>query len=752
MKRFLIVLALLLFVTPASAKLLHGGNGGATPPSATFSHVRIGGAGATVGIASVPSANLLLSRQDQFGCYKSVSGAQWVQLVTTVAMPALSVTNADGGPVLGGVGCDMIAGDSAGDIWISYNGNAFVSTNVGVSFTATCYTGQTPTANASTIKAFDPKIAVDPNNASVVYLSTPSGALQFTKDQGITCSSVGTLATPTSSGGYLIAFDTSGGTTTVSGQTRTKSVYVSVYGTGVYHSNDGGQTWTLTTGTPTTHVYMVCDPTGVLWLVDNSLGSGIGNARKYNGTWSSPSFTNNNVLVAVAVDVNNCTLTSNCHVFFNIGGGVGAWAFSADGGGTWNVTSTKTITSVDVPWIASQIAGIGFYTSGAAFDSSGNAYTGSEGVFSTTPATSGSTAAWASFTAGIEEFETNQIITSPGTSGSLIVAGWDVGCFTLASPFTSFPGDSRHGCATPNQANLQHAYSLDWSALTPNNLVSLVDSQGGYGGGGSYISYSAPSTDSGGTWGTPFLVPSAISSGGLKGGCMVVSSDGNIMWGPTDGSGGSVAPFLSTDGGMTWVQISVSGVTGGWPFEYYNSNHQCAADRVTGNTFYFYNFNTGSSGDAFIKCTGPSCAIQSHPGFGPNEQFNPTLKAVPGQAGYLFFAYGTLEPPQDVAGNGFYFTTDGWVTQTTVPNITGVSAFGFGAPAAGHTFPTITLAGWYSHVYGIWQCKDWDGAQTWQQIGTYPMNWPLAVWDIDGDKSVSGAFAYGTVSGIFASH
>lgn len=759
--RWLFLIAL-LFSQPSFAGINNPGSGSSTSgASTTFTHVQIGGAGATVGIASVPSANLLLSRQDQFGCYKSVSNAQWSQLITTTAMPALSVTNADGGAVLGGVGCDMIAGDSlnTNNIWLSYNGNAYFSSNLGASFAATCYTGQTATANASTIKAFDPKIAVDPANSSVVYLSTPSGSLIRTANQGSTCSNVATLAAPTSSGGYLIAFDISGGTTAScagSASICTKSVYVSVYGTGVYHSNDGGQTWTLTTTTPTTHIYMACDPIGVLWLVDNSGGNGVGTARKYNGvTWSTPSFTGNTVLLAVATDVLHCTLASNCHVVFIRAGGNG-WAYTADGGTTWNVTTSSSIVTSDVPWLASQLTGIGFFGAGAAFDGSGQVYIGEEGVFKSIPATSGSVATWTSQTAGIEEFETNQIITSPGTSGSLIIAGWDIGCFTLTAPYTSFPANGGHGCATPNQANLQHGYSLDWDAAAPANLVSLVDSQGGYAGGGPYTGYSAPSINGGSTWGPTFAVPSTVSAGvgggALKGGCMAVANGGNIMWGPTDGSGGAVAPFLSTNGGVSWTQISaVSGVTGGWPFQYYLSNHQCAGDRVTANTFYFYNWNTGSGSpsDAFIKCTGLSCARVSSPGFGPNEQFNPTLKAVPGQAGYLFFAYGTVQPPQDIVGNGFYFSVNGLSSITTIPNATGVSAFGFGAPFPGHTFPTIIFSGWYNHVYGLWRSIDWDGAQTWQNIGTYPLNIPLSVWDIDGDKTLPGVFYFGTVSGVF---
>ena len=35
---------------------------------------------------------------------------------------------------------------------------------------------------------------------------------------------------------------------------------------GVYHSTNGGTTWTLTSGTPTTFTHMVMGQNGVLWL------------------------------------------------------------------------------------------------------------------------------------------------------------------------------------------------------------------------------------------------------------------------------------------------------------------------------------------------------------------------------------------------------------------------------------------------------------------------------------------------------
>lgn len=760
---------LLLVAYPVSAQIGPGtlGFSGAliANVNTVFTHVQIGGAGAVQGTAATTAGTTMIARTDQFGCYiSSKSGGvwpQWSQLITAAAMPALSVTDSTGAPLGRGVtgngaGCDEAVPDptNSSDLWVGWNGSVYFSSNKGSTFVLTCYPSQsTPQAQEAPIKAMGRTIAVDPNNSSVAYMSTPGSGLEFTKDQGATCSVVSSVGTATTTGGvgggHLIAFDTSAGTTTVSGQTRTKNVYVSTYGTGVYKSTDGGVTWTLTTGTPTTHWYMTVDSNGVVWFIDNS-GSGFGTARTYSGSWSAVSALNGKAAEAVAYDPNNCGVGA-CHVFYQITGGNGGGAYSANSGSTWNVaTGSITVAATDVPWIANQLAAVGFFGAGAAFDDSGHVYVGDEGVFFTTPPTSGAAITYTSQTAGIEEAENNVVVNAPSAGGVLNVALWDVGCFNLTAPFSAFPTHGSQGCVTPDQSTLQHAYYIDWAAPAPATMVVLEDNQQGYPGG-TYHSYSGISTDGGATWTAFAAVPSTISSGGLVGGCMAAASTTNFLWAPTDGVGGSVLPFYTSNGGASWSQISVSGVTQGFPFAYSFANHVCAADRVSANTFYIYNWNTGSGGDAIIKCTsgGASCAIASRPGLGPNEQFNPTIKTVPGQAGYLFLAYGTIEPPGDTTGNGFYYYTDAGVTKNTISGMQGVMAFGFGAAFAGHTFPAIYAAGWYNHVYGIWRSIDWDGSKTWQQVGTYPRNVPIPIEDIDGNKVTPGVFYLGTVSGVF---
>jgi hypothetical protein len=402
----------------------------------------------------------------------------------------------------------------------------------------------------------------------------------------------------------------------------------------------------------------------------------------------------------------------------------------------------------DAQWVASLTTVLGFYPAGAAFDNSGRLFTGAEGVWYT-PTPPGASIVFTSKSAGIEEALSNNLITSSTMSGNLLISTWDLNCFILSKPFNTFPiYPANRGCYNPNVGGLQLTYITDWASASPSFIVSLTDN---LTGGGGYIGYSGTSTDGGHTW-SALNAPSNVTSSGLIGGCITAASTTNFLWAPSDGSGGNVAPYYTTNGGSTWTQISVAGFTGGWPFRYYVRSSHCTADRVLANTFYLYNWNPGDGihSDAVVKCTsgGATCVLQSVPGLSGNRQYFTMLKAVPGQSGHIFISDGAN---QDGASGGLYYYTDGGVTQNTVANMKSVLAYGFGAAASGHTYPTIVAVGWYNGVYGIWQSIDWDGAKTWQQIGTYPLNIPVTIKDVDGDKVVPNVFYYSTNSGVFCS-
>lgn len=759
MKRLFSILVLACIAFSALGWGRHG------TPSIVASAVLVGGAGNVIGTASVPSqGDLKLGKTDQYGCYAKLGSGHWRQLITPTAMPVgVAAISSTGLPLVGNSNgaCDEAVGSpSNNDIWVGVNGSVFFSTDR-TAFNTTCYPAQGSSVapgNIPGLKGIGHLIAVDPANPSIAYMSTPASGLEGTWDKGTSCFVISGVSTATgtpSGAGHIIAFDTSGGTTATcphSATICTKNIYVCTNGRGVYFSGDAGATWALknSAGMPTTCLYMAADPFGNVWFLDNANNNGLGALHKYNGTaWSIP--VSGAIIFGVGVDVdpNACSAANTCHIGIITGGGTGAsgTAISADGGGTFNVAQTITFSSPTVPWIADAQTVTGIFPHGGAFDNLGQMWSGGEGPFKVTPPTVGSTVTFTSDAVGVEESLSSSIVTSPNTSGKALLATWDLNCFLLVAPFTSYPTTAANrGCYSTNASELQHTYNTAWASADPSFFVALTDNQQGYGG--VYHSYWGKSSDGGLTW-SSLGQPAAIAASGYQGGCITAASTTNFLAAPTDGNGGSVFPYYTTNGGANWTQITVSGVTAGWPFSYINWNKVCDADRILANTFYIYNWNDGVTGnDAVIKCTsgGASCAIAGRPGFGVNRQYLPILKTATDGAGHLFLGYGGA---LDAPNGGFAYSTDGGVTYTTDAAFKGVAAIGLGKAAAGHTYSQIVVVGFRSGVYGVWRSIDWDGAKTWQQVATYPYNWAAIIQDVDGDKVIPGVFYLTGASGSF---
>jgi len=77
-----------------------------------------------------------------------------------------------------------------------------------------------------------------------------------------------------------------------------------------------------------------------------------------------------------------------------------------------------------------------------------------------------------------------------------------------------------------------------------------------------------------------------------------------------------------------------------------------------------------------------------------------------------------------------------------------VTCFGFGAPAPGQTYPAIYIAGFVNNVFGVWQSI--NNAQTWTQIGTYPLGRLVRLSTISGDPNIFGQVYVGFDGGGYA--
>ena len=583
-----------------------------------------------------------------------------------------------------------------------------------------------------------------------------------------TVSCQNTLYSGSNGGGAEIEFDTSGGTT----GGKTNDIFIVSYQLGTFLSTNAGSTWALTnggTGTMSrTSIRMRADNLGHLYMGDDDSGafghSGY-NADKFSiatGNWTSMQTASAGGLGGVggiAIDYNNCSADSTCHVTLIESGGPSI-NYSVNGGASFNTSggnggrNTYSCTG-DVLWLCNQLDFLNGYFSagdGVYIPSGSNEICfSSEGMWCTVPASSGQDITLTEQTRGVEEFLTNQVISPVGASGSILVSSWDFACFYTAN-FTTYP--SHVSCAGGDSpSNLVRGYMLDWIGST-SDVVAIVNN----GTGATSISpdYSGISTAGGVPPATtPWTLFSSLGTIPVSapGGCMAAGTANNIVWMSID-VGGNV-PYLTTNGGTTWAEVSIPGgtPTQGWGSFTGGAGSDityakfCDSDKSNGD-LYLYNTDTGS-GDAVYRYTSGAWSFQSNPNFGDAAYINGQMKVVYNQAGYLFFTDGEGGSAHPDTSSKFSYSTNDGVTWTVIPNFAEVTAFGFGVAFAGHSFPAIYAAGWYNGTYGLWRSVDWDGAKTWQNVGTYPNTWAAAIHDIDGDKNIVGQFYGATETGVF---
>lgn len=563
-------------------------------------------------------------------------------------------------------------------------------------------------------------------------------------------------------GGHRIVFDSSNGTQSVGGQTRTSNVFVHTYNVNTWKSTDGGQTWSPVTssGRPTAIRQMCIDPFGVLWCIDDDFPGSNSNLSKYDTTtWTAhintnaPSGAVNTWWSSIAVDAANSSAKGSVRIAVAGTGGQLHTALSADAGTSWNQqTGNSYVSSGDVDWLANYFTAnpsAFFSTTSIAFDAThlGRMYMGSEGPWYMVPATSGANITANIQSRGVEEFIGIKVVSA--NANACIVTCWDFpGFYKDSAHFGSYP--TAIGLPPGNsQVALERGYSVDWLWSNPLTMVCVV--QDGTGGNNSARNFSGISTDGGQTW-TGFTTKLNAAAGGA----IAISDINTMVWGQTN-----TIPEITTDGGSTWNPISIPGgtPTGDWsPFTNFGTYAKYIESDKANGDIYIYNVNINNGGpDGFYKYT-KATGLWSHQavslGVGALANFNGVLKSSGATAGHLFFTPGIQSPPHP-ASTSFYFTTDGWATNSIVSGFQEVQAFGFGAidSVGGHTYPTIFVVGSRSNVYAIWMCKDFNtaiGVGTWKQCGTqYPMGILSNVTDIDGDKFVVGKVYVNSIGGAF---
>lgn len=679
----------------------------AAPLGPRWKTLKIGAGGYLTGIDISPDGATKVVRTDTYGAYIRTAGSTtWKQLVTNTSMPADEIIPGLHGPVYE----LRIAPSKPTRLYMAHDNLVYRSDDSGEKWSRTSFAAKDMPADG--YRTNGQKMAVDPANPDVVYVGTAKDGVFVTTDGGATFAPVTSVPASAAVGmdhpGITgIAFDGSSG---ASGG-KTKRIYMGSRGNGVYTSEDAGATWAKTTGGPSSIEHGLVSSDGIYYVVDADGGGD--NAWKYaGGTWTNLHALSGHYHT-IAVDPQN-----PAHIV--VGQDGGALNGSFDHGATWtgNIAPQKTI-STDIPWLA--WTNENYMSSGdVVFDPKTHDLHFAEGigVFTTTPPAASGSYAWKSESAGIEQLVTNDIVAPPG--GKPIVGSWDRPVFRVENP-DEYP--ATHG--PDNAQAILMGWDVDYASSDPSFIVAVMN----WG-----VEKSGFSTDGGKTWTKFETAPNPIEAGKLGGG-IAASTPQNIVWAPNNNG----TPAYTKDGGKTWKNVAIDGVPTsgetGFGWAYYFKRHIVAADRVTKNTFYLYNYLKGlyRSSDG-----GETWTLQRAGELGNFTGYHAKLKAVPGKAGHLFFTAGTQGSATDAhpSGNELWRSTDGGATFTTIPNVNEVVAFAFGKSKSEGGYPAIFIAGWVGKVWGIYRSDD-EGA-SWVKFGDYPLGSLDAISAIEGDMDVAG--------------
>lgn len=670
--------------------------------------LRVGAGGYVTGIDIAPDGTKVV-RADSAGAFIwSDAISEWVPLLTYATMPK-GEWGFEASPITA-VYEVAIAPSKSSRIYVVYNGSVFRTDDKGKNFVKTGLTG-IPAVGNDDFRGFGRKMAVDPANPDVVVVGTQTKGLYLSSNAGQDWSQIASVPSATTANGMRVCYDPSSAVR----NGRTSRLYVSTQD-GIYVSQDAGQTFSLSAGSPGTLQHMACAKNGVVWATDTT-----GKVYRYsNGNWGvvGPA---GNPFKTIAIDPAN-----PAHVVIATPGGSIAQTF--DGGDTWGGIYYLTLpansgrrVAVDIPWLAATKED--YMSSGdMAFDpSAGNKLFFAEGVgvwWSNPPSTMVGFD-WNSQSKGIEQLVSNQFLSLPG--GSLLYFAWDRPVFKLDDP-DKFP--SGHG---PNyKYSINMGWSADYAPSDPKTVVGMFNWWG--------IEESGYSTDGGASWTKFASVPAEVAAGKIGGSIAAASTD-NFLWVPSNNS----SPFFTKDRGRTWARSSIPGVPTsgetGWGWSYYLHRSIVAADKVAANTFYTYNY-VGTSKGLYKSTDGGASFDRIYSGeIAAASSFHAKLASVPGQQGHLFFTSGAQDGPNPGTTN-FMRSRDGGKTWTAVNGMLEVVAFGFGVHAPSQTYPAIYVAGYYNGKYGIWRSD--DDAQTWTSLGDYPLEMADEITTVSGDANIYG--------------
>jgi xyloglucan-specific exo-beta-1,4-glucanase len=605
------------------------------------------------------------------------------------------------------------------------------------------------------------RLAIDPNNHSILYLGTRSGnGLWRSTNFGASWSKVnsfpdpGTYHPPTTGPGdtydgdligvVWVTFDPRTGT---SGHT-TQTIYVGVadLANSVYRSTDGGNTWAAVAGQPNGFLphHGKLASNGMLYI---SYSNGAG---PYDGT--SGDVWKFDTSAATWTRISPYPSTNTADDYYGYGGlsidaqnpdtlvvaALNSWwpdtilFRSVDGGSTWSriwnwgnypllMTNYSLSYASIAPWLT-------FGTSPSPC---------------TTPANENSTCpqptpklGWMVGSLEIDPFNSDHMLYGTGATmfGTNNLTAWDLGGIvqisvaavgveetsvqTLISPPTGphllsgvgdIGGFTHNSLTTPSVMDINPEIgtttTLDFAELVPSFIVRA----GSGNGGGQNIGFS---TDGGQTWS-----PASSAPAGAASGTVAMAADGSIVvWNPS-----GVGAFYSIDQGATWTASS------GLP-----SGGLVASDRVNPLKFYGY-----ANGSFYLSTDGGATFVASAASGLPPAGTSVYFKAVPGHEGDIWLAGGSATTVQ-----GLWHSIDGGNTFSKLPQVESASNIGFGRHAPSHKYVALYSSAQIFGVPGIYRSD--DGGWTWVRINDNCHQYGSTNAAITGDPRIYGRVYFST--------
>ena len=697
--------------------------------SYTWDNVRFEGGGFVCAvIPSRTQPDLIYARTDVGGVYRwNTTDGKWIPLTDWISQNDVGL-----------YGAEALALDPndpkrlyvlAGTRYFSNGKTAILrSFDYGATFDTVVVTSHFKAHGNGMGRQTGEKLAVDPNNSSILFCGSRLAGLWKSSDTGRTWAQASKLGAASDTGSSnldningvsFVLFDSASGLTTDGG---TKTLYLGVSSmsssANLFVSQDGGSTFTPISGGPALMPMRATLDHGNLYLTYSN-GPGpysITNGAIYkyaiaSGTWTNitPKDTATGSYFGSGgnsyshgfggLDVDpadpNHLVASSLNYYGNQwrwSNGNDAWGdkifISTDGGASWsysvNTTNTGTNSTISANGNA-WIPGNAVHWAGCVrFDNTDNKkvwVTSGNGIFRTDDITA-STPVWAFQSRGLEETVPLDIVSIPG--GPLVSAIGDYDGAVYSNVTKSFP---RH---TPTVGSTN---SLGYAPLTGDLLrTGVVTVYGTY----SSTDYNKMfwSRDTGKSW-------KETDSSKVSGPKVLValSADGRVfLHRPENGS----TTYYSTDSGASWS--SVKGLS--------SNSGNIVPDPVNPAKLYTMTDNaqgiicaSSDTGKSFAKV---GSLVDN--GKGLYAMSSQVLRAAPGREGDL---WAPLDQAASwVAGgysqNGLAHSTDGGVTWTRISGLSTCISIGLGKAAPGASYFALYIWGapTASSPIGIYRSDD----------------------------------------------